>query len=76
MAGSASTNKDIILRGDASGGFHLYTADTEVHLAGPLPSLPTAIEVAREYGGVVWQQSVDNRGRVLGAPFRLLHPPL
>jgi hypothetical protein len=76
MAGRASANKDVILRGDASAGFHLYAADTDVHLAGPLLPLAAAVEVARQYGGVIWQQSVDNRGRVLGDPLRLLHPPL
>ena len=76
MAGSASTNNDVILRGDASAGFHLYDADTDFHLAGPLPSVAAAVEVARQYGAVIWHQGVDNRGRVLGEPFRLLHPSL
>jgi hypothetical protein len=32
--------------------------------------------LARELGGsAFWQQSVDNRGRPLGEPFRLLHAP-
>lgn len=76
MRSSASRNSDVILRGDVAAGFHLYAADTQRHLAGPLPSLPAAIEVAHQYGPVIWQQSVDNRGRALGEPFRLLHPPL
>ena len=76
MPTSAPANKDVILRGDVSGDFHIYAADTQAHLAGPVGSLSAAIELARQYGAVVWQQSVDNRGRAVGEPFRLLHPPL
>lgn len=76
MPASAPSNKDVILRGDASTGFHIYAADTQIHLEGPIRPLPAAIELARQYGAVVWQQNVDNRGRALGEPFRLLYPPL
>ena len=72
---SPSRHGDVILRGDTHSGFHLYDARTDAHLAGPIPSLPAAIEVARQHGApAIWQQNTDNRGRPLGEPFRLLHP--
>ncbi len=68
---------DVILRGDTLTGFHIVDAITGAHIAGPLPSLLAAIEAARQHGArAIWQQSVDNRGRALGDPMRLLYPPL
>jgi hypothetical protein len=65
----------VVLRFDSS-GFHLYTAKTQAHVAGPLSNLAAAIEEAWRLGApVIWQQSVDNRGRPLGNPFRLSPPP-
>ena len=68
---------DVILRGDPLIGFHIIDALTEAPIAGPLPSLSAAIEAAWQHGAyAIWQQSVDNRGRALGDPMRLLYPPL
>jgi len=65
---------DVFLRGDVIGGFHVLNAISLEHIAGPISSIEGAIEVARRHGGAIWQQSLDNRGRPLGDPFRLLHP--
>jgi hypothetical protein len=65
---------DVFLRGDLIGGFHVLNAISLEPIAGPIPSIEGAIEVARRHGGAIWQQTLDNRGRPLGDPFRLLRP--
>ena len=63
---------DVLLRGDGNDGFELVKAKTHEPVQTNIPTLEAAIEVARTHGaGVVWQQSVDNRGRALGDPVRL-----
>jgi hypothetical protein len=67
---------DVLLRGDVTYGFQLVDAMTHQVLAGPITTLEAVVELARGLGArAIWQQSVDNRGRPLGDPFRLLHPP-
>jgi len=63
---------DVLLRGTPDTGFVLVDAVTLQHVAGPLPSLPAAVEAAQRHGApAIWQQAVDNRGRPLGELFRL-----
>jgi hypothetical protein len=64
---------DVFLSGDPLAGFHILNAISLEAIAGPLP-LEAAIEAARVHGGAIWQQTLDNRGRPLGDPFRLLRP--
>ena len=77
MVRNGSECGDVILRYLESSGFHLYSAHNQAHLAGPLPDMAAAIAEARRLGApMIWQQTVDNRGRALGDPFKLLYPPL
>jgi hypothetical protein len=57
----------------ADGGFSIVEALTSKHIAGPYQSFAVALAVARANvdGGAIWQQSVDHRGRLLGAPLKL-----
>jgi hypothetical protein len=66
---------DLFLRGDVTVGFELIDALTSATIEHALPSVRAAIEAARRHGaGTIWQQTVDNRGRPLGDPFRLVSP--
>ena len=66
---------DVILR-SLDGSFELVDALTGQRLFHNILSLPAAVEIARQLGAAqIWQQNVDNRGRALGEPFRLLRPP-
>ena len=67
---------DVLLRGNVAHGFQLVDAVSHRMLAGPITTLDAAVALAREMGGrAMWQQLIDNRGRPLGEPFRLLHAP-
>ena len=67
---------DVLLRGNVVHGFQLVDAVSRRILAGPMTTLDAAVALAREMGSrAIWQQLVDNRGRPLGEPFRLLHAP-
>jgi hypothetical protein len=67
---------DVFLRGDVVQGFHILEAITLQPIVGPVPTIEAAVEAARLHGaGTIWQQTLDLRGRPLGAPFRLLRPP-
>lgn len=62
---------DVLLRGSFRAGFEIVDAITDRHIAGPM-QLSRAIQVAKAHGAIgLWQQSVDDRGRPLGAPSRL-----
>ena len=63
---------DVILRATASSGFEVIDAITHRIVAGPLATAHAAIAAAMQYGARgIWQQSIDNRGRVLGDPYKL-----
>lgn len=65
---------DVVLRGSFSAGFEIVDAITDRHIAGPM-QLSRAIQVAKAHGASgLWQQSVDDRGRPLGPPTRLVLP--
>ena len=66
---------DLLIRGTGESGFLLLEAVTLKPLAGPFEYLGTAVAAARaRRPRVIWQQSVDNRGRLLGDPLRLPTP--
>jgi hypothetical protein len=66
---------DVLLRGDTRQGFQIVDAISHEILAASIPTLEAAIETARRHGAsAIWQQSLDNRGRPLGDPFRFLRP--
>jgi hypothetical protein len=68
----APSTRDVLLRGDSATGFELVEAGSLHRIQGQIPSIEAAVEIARAHGaGVIWQQSVDNRGRPLGDPVRL-----
>jgi hypothetical protein len=69
----APRGEDVLLRGHGNSGFELVKAKTHEPIQTNIPTLEAAIEVARAHGAaVIWQQSVDNRGRALGDPVRLV----
>ena len=52
--------------------FTLLDVVTERTIAGPFEGFRSAVTYARALNArAIWQQSVDDRGRVLGDPFRL-----
>jgi hypothetical protein len=60
------------LRGDTEHGAQLLDASSHECLAGPNVSLQGALDAARRHGAsTIWEDSVDNRGRLLGKPLRL-----
>jgi hypothetical protein len=61
---------DILIR-DAASAFELLDATT-LECVETVGTLYAAIDRARERGGSVWRQNVDNRGRALGEPFLLV----
>jgi hypothetical protein len=63
---------DVLLRGSIEEGFLVTDAVTGRIVHEAFLPLQEALRVAGWHQGVeVWQQSVDNRGRALGEPFRL-----
>ena len=64
---------DILIR--SLTGDHRFTVLdvlTERTIAGPFEGFHSAVAYARSLNPrAIWQQSVDDRGRVLGDPFRL-----
>ena len=66
---------DVILTNTLNARFVLVDP-TGQRIAGPFPTVLTAIESARTHTtGNIWQQSSDNRGRLVGNPIRLDLPP-
>ena len=63
--------RDVILRGSIDGAFHVLDAANRALVTGPLPFVE-ALAFARESGAQhIYQQPVDERGRILGDPSRL-----
>jgi hypothetical protein len=63
----------VVLRAAFNDGFVLADLQTDALVERNLPSLQAAVEAARRLGVTeIWQQNVDNRGRPLGDPFKLL----
>jgi hypothetical protein len=66
---------DLRIRGTTESGFLLLEALTLKPVAGPFEYFSTAVAAARaRQPRAIWQQSVDNRGRLLGDPLRLPTP--
>jgi len=66
---------DVILRGSIDGAFTVLEARKGVRVAGPLP-LHEALTYARAHGARnIFQQVVDERGRITGDPSRLVPNP-
>ena len=65
---------DVVLSGDTSSGFRMIDAVTGTSIHGPVRTLGDAIEFCRREHPTasIWQLSVDDRGRQLGDPVRLL----
>ena len=63
---------DIVIRGTTAQGFELVDPLSARHIAGPFATFTVAAIAARAKGArVIWQQSIDHRGRSLGEPLRL-----
>jgi hypothetical protein len=63
---------DVILRDSPDGRVVLIDAITDQHIAGPVQR-SRAVQLARAHGAIgLWQQVVDDRGRPLGPPARLV----
>ena len=66
---------DIVIRGTTDEGYEVVEAITDKRIGGHFQTLAVALAFARERmdggAGTIWQQSVDHRGRLLGAPLRL-----
>jgi hypothetical protein len=62
---------DVVIRA-LQDGYAVFDAVTENVIGRQLASLGEAIVLARSKGAAdVWHQSIDERGRALGEPFRL-----
>ena len=67
--------EDVIICDTINDGF-VIVDPTGKRIAGPFPTLFAAIESARTHTtGNIWQQSSDNRGRLVGNPIRMDLPP-
>ena len=65
---------DIIIRNTANQEYELLDAGELHQVAGPYTSFAVAVHAARSYTtGNIYQQVVDNRGRVMGEPLPI-HP--
>jgi hypothetical protein len=63
----------VVLRG-RDGYFELIDAESQAHIAGPV-QWSRAVQLAKAHGATtVWQQNLDERGRPLGAPFKIARP--
>ena len=63
---------DILIRGLKNQRFTLLDVVTTKFLSGPFDGFPAAAAAARALNArMIWQQTVDERGRVLGNPFPL-----
>lgn len=64
---------DILIRGTSGDdGFDLHEVITLKRLAGPFETFAAAVAAARaKKPRAIWHQTVDDRGRPLGDPFRL-----
>jgi hypothetical protein len=63
---------DILIRSITDSSFELLEAVTLTHVAGPFPDIGAAVNAAQTRGsGIIWQQSVDYRGRPLGDAYEL-----
>jgi hypothetical protein len=66
---------DVIIRSLSEDGFLLVDAVTRKTLNGPFPTFADALNAALGFvkpGATIWQENVDNRGRPLGPPFRVV----
>ena len=62
---------DVILRASIDGNFHVLDATSLARRAGPL-SLASALAYAHDHNAPhIFQQAVDERGRLMGDPARL-----
>ncbi len=63
---------DVLIRTLNGNQVSLVDVLTLEHVAGPFESLAVAVEHARSRNvRAIWQQTIDDRGRPLGDPFRL-----
>ena len=63
------TSNDVVIRNTMNEDFEIVDAQSFEHLAGPYHSFAVAIAAARSHTiGRVFQQVLDNRGRVMGDP--------
>ncbi len=63
---------DIVVQGTTANGYVLVDAITQRTIAGPVTLCAAAVALARALStSDVWHQSMDNRGRPLGEPYRL-----
>lgn len=64
---------DVVLRGSLETGFVVIDAITREFLTSPV-SVVEAWQFAQKRGAdQIWQQQLDDRGRPLGQPIRMLH---
>lgn len=63
----------VLIRNLPGSEFELVDRDTHELLVARAP-LTDVLQVAAARGVTVWQQNVDDRGRPLGEPIRLLPP--
>lgn len=64
---------DVLIRNLPGSEFELVDCVTNEALV-PRDSLPAVLRAAASRGVTVWQQNVDERGRPLGDPVKLLSP--
>ena len=65
---------DVILRASIGGTFQVLDASSLARVAGPF-SLQAALSYAQQRGSPhIFQQAVDQRGRLMGDPTRLQTP--
>ena len=62
----------LIRRANGNDAFELHDVVTLERLAGPFEDFAAAVAAARaKKPRAIWQQTLDDRGRPLGDPFRL-----
>ena len=65
------THGDVLIRTYAGSSYQLLDASTHEQIA-VIGTLQMAVMMARDRGGSVWRENVDNRGRPLGNPVLLM----
>ena len=73
MAGVVAPERgDLMLRGSFGQGFEVLDAETMHPVVEGVHSLAEALAFAQQRGPcTLWQLNVDDRGRMIGAPFRI-----
>ena len=61
---------DALIRNLPTQCYEVVDAVTRRHLAGPFSGLSEAVLAARGFGGVLWHQVTDGRGRPVTDPGR------